>query len=268
MESRLPWMEEVPWEEIRRGFGLPGLSYDSPGQLAGSSSNDSRQMMNYTGQGSSSHSSDHTSAGEARSQYSREWEVVWCHERCFKPEAQPFRKKIRVLANMHRADLGSVKKIEKLLLHFQHLEKQVPPVRFQFFGIATDWREAKPCLKILRRTEDIQSGIQLTSVHAQIRPKFLVVFCENELQHKKAIHWAEGQLHCSFPIHCLHVNMTPPDAMCTDDLQGFSELLRTTAAELIQDDAPLIQRPHYIDAYGVATDDLADALMHGVRLSL
>ena len=55
---------------------------------------------------------------------------------------------------MHGADLASVKKPNKFFLHFERLRSLWPPVQFNSFGIATDWREAKPCLEVFEQLDE------------------------------------------------------------------------------------------------------------------
>lgn len=223
----------------------------------------------------------------------RSWQLIWCQEHCFRPEREGFRKSLKVQANMHGADLACVKKLDKFFLHFERLRNLWPPVQFDFFGIVTDWREAKPCLDAFEHLDDdLIAELQLTP--AQTKPRFIVVFCDHEFQRTKALQWAESKAVCGIRIYCLQVNM---DINVAPGMQGdmrvFADVLRAAAASGgIERNVPYSPKginqsmePAYVDIQrreadihipepsytGISTidpEDLARALANGQRLRL
>jgi len=101
------------------------------------------------------------------------WCLVWCHERCHKPENMELRKSINAAAKEVDAALVCMRKANKFELWLDRAE-HAP------FALLTDWREAKPCIQTL--------SLQPPSN----RPACTVLLCTMERQFERASSWAQA----------------------------------------------------------------------------
>eukprot|EP00931_Biecheleriopsis_adriatica_P099260 TRINITY_DN7365_c0_g1_i1.p1 TRINITY_DN7365_c0_g1~~TRINITY_DN7365_c0_g1_i1.p1 ORF type:complete len:261 (-),score=42.56 TRINITY_DN7365_c0_g1_i1:127-909(-) len=91
---------------------------------------------------------------------SRHWHLVWCNERCFKPEAAGLRSMLQVVALEGGGSIICYKK------------EQSPYV------LLCAWREVKPCLEGLERNQVQQQPLAI-GVHTETAPS-----------HERASEWA------------------------------------------------------------------------------
>jgi len=255
------WLDSDQERQTSLEYGLPS-SVETDTSF--SSTKNSKSHTSYN-----SHGSTTPGSATVNTKYFRRWQVVWCQEHSFKYDGGGLRERLRVSANMHGADLACVKKSHKILLHFKRLQGLLPIVKLDFFGIITDWREAKPCLELFEQLDEAQIA-ELKLLPSQTKPEFLVVFCENQSQHNKAVLWA-NKAESPFPIYC----MLAPDKEQLD-LRAFSDVLGATCAKMSKGNNPppdlhpisQSQEPEFIDIHNILSQDLSSALADGVRLRL
>jgi len=120
-----------------------------------------------------------------------DWSMVWCHERCHKPDLEGFREALRAAMVDAGGNLVCLKKATGLHRRVQNL--QAMP-----FVLLCDWREAKPCMELLADNSYGWSHL-------------MIVYTEHMKQFKMASRWAEEQ--CD--QHVVHVI---PSTTITDEL--------------------------------------------------
>eukprot|EP00931_Biecheleriopsis_adriatica_P099261 TRINITY_DN7365_c0_g2_i1.p1 TRINITY_DN7365_c0_g2~~TRINITY_DN7365_c0_g2_i1.p1 ORF type:complete len:282 (-),score=19.47 TRINITY_DN7365_c0_g2_i1:218-1000(-) len=106
---------------------------------------------------------------------SRHWYLVWCHERCHKPDAAKLRDMLLKVAAEGGGSIVLHKKSNKLLEWLaRHGESR--------YVLLSDWREAKPCLEGLGCSEGVVKG----------QPLAFCVYCESMKTYERALEWAQG----------------------------------------------------------------------------
>jgi len=116
------------------------------------------------------------------------WRILWCHERCHKPDNEGRRAQLNEVTRTAGASLVCLKKASK---YGDWLRKgQRPP-----YILLTDWREVKPCL-------GIASQVMLSN-----QPTFTVVLCEEQSHFDRAHAWAGALPRRADPVHvCKDLN--------------------------------------------------------------
>lgn len=102
------------------------------------------------------------------------WRLIWCHERCHKGECELLRNTVNEAAAQAGARLIALKKASKFAMWLGRTRR--PP-----FILLTDWREAKPCMRII------------TQVHPEPWPAAVIVLCSLQQQVGRAAVWARDQ---------------------------------------------------------------------------
>jgi len=116
------------------------------------------------------------------------WRVVWCHERCHKPDNEGQRAQLKEVTGTAGASLVCLKKASK---YADWLRKGQRPA----YILLTDWREVKPCL-------GFASKIAVSN-----QPTFTVVLCEEQRHFERAHAWAEALPRRADPVHvCKDLN--------------------------------------------------------------
>lgn len=110
------------------------------------------------------------------------WRVVWCHERCHKPDNEERRMQLNEATGTAGASLVCLKKASK---YADWLRKGQRPA----YILLTDWREVKPCL-------GFASQVALSN-----QPTFTVVLCEEQSHFDRAQAWAEALPPRADPVH-------------------------------------------------------------------
>lgn len=99
------------------------------------------------------------------------WNLIWCHERCYKLENEPTRKMLQEHAPAHGAFVILLRKAAQLALWLDcHPQKP--------YVLLSDWREARPCIKVLRGD------------FRRVRPQQMIVLCESPKQLQRASGWS------------------------------------------------------------------------------
>jgi len=151
-----PWCQSAYWNTATMGWG------------------DGCQKLNVM--------SDASTAASAEA-FLTTWNIVWCYERCFKPENDERRVKLTELAQSASATLGMFKKTHKFAAKLAKAQR--PP-----YILLTDWREAKPSLQVAAQEP----------VHNQ--PVFSVVACdEEEKVYERAKQWMDELPPRTDPVH-------------------------------------------------------------------
>lgn len=110
------------------------------------------------------------------------WRLVWCHERCHKPENEGLRALLGDAARSAGAALVCFKKASKFAVWLWSAQR--PP-----YILLTDWRELKPCINTAKQ------------VHISNQPTFTVVFCQEARLHERASAWAKSLPPRADPVH-------------------------------------------------------------------
>lgn len=127
-------------------------------------------------------------AGACPAHSRKSWRVVWCHERCHKPDNEGRREELDEVTGTAGASLVCLKKASK---YGDWLRRGQRPA----YILLTDWREVKPCL-------GIASQAALSN-----QPTFTVVLCEEQCQFHRAQAWAEALPRRADPVHvCKDLN--------------------------------------------------------------
>mmetsp|Transcript_83786 Transcript_83786/g.233694 ORF Transcript_83786/g.233694 Transcript_83786/m.233694 type:complete len:268 (-) Transcript_83786:140-943(-) len=100
------------------------------------------------------------------------WRLVWCHERCHKPENEARRQAMGNEIVQLGAGLVCMKKAKQFGLW---IEREPRPV----YVLVTDWREAQPCMHAVSQHSNNN------------RPIFTIVICDSERQQSRAAEWAK-----------------------------------------------------------------------------
>lgn len=111
------------------------------------------------------------------------WQLVWCHERCSKPDKNLDREDITSAAAEAGFHTVLVKKAAKYgdwlttrsRVHVQHV-------------LVTSWREAKPCIA------------RLMQLPAGRRPRAIAVFCELPCDFIRASRWSASEEAADIPL--------------------------------------------------------------------
>lgn len=117
------------------------------------------------------------------------WLMIWCHERCYKPERSELRAHLTDVAMSLNAGILCMKKAVKY-------ESWMKRTNSRTHVLITDWREAKPCLQAM--TADSRQ---------REWPETMIILCDLPKSHENAMSWAAKQ-----DGHCkLHVLLERPD---------------------------------------------------------
>jgi len=109
------------------------------------------------------------------------WSMIWCHERCHKPDMEEFRKALQEAIEGVGGELVCLKKAS-VFERWLHRMQPFPYV------MLCDWREAKPCMEVWEQLDNTA-------------PRFTIVCTSNMKQFKVASKWAQGVR----PNHSVHV---------------------------------------------------------------
>jgi len=113
----------------------------------------------------------------------RAWQVIWCHERCYKPECKKPRCELASIVRQAGGSLLCMKKSQQFTMWLATKQK---PAYF----LVADWRETKPCIDALEEAD---------ATHWPFR---VIVLCDTPKQFKKASHWAECYSHAlMYDVH-------------------------------------------------------------------
>jgi len=104
------------------------------------------------------------------------WRLVWCHERCHKPEHEDRCHTIQAEIHDLGASLVCLKKASKFACWLQRAPRPL-------YVLITDWREAQPCVQFLGESSQ-QPRIS--------RPAFTLVLCSTSRQASRAAEWVRG----------------------------------------------------------------------------
>ncbi|CAK9110744.1 unnamed protein product [Durusdinium trenchii] len=141
---------------------------------------------------------------EARARAS--WLMIWCHERCYKPERE-LRAHLTDVAMNLSAGILCMKKAVKY-------ETWMKRTKNRFHVLITDWREAKPCMNAVE--ESLQTDW----------PEMIIVLCDLPKSHENALQWASKQDSNKAKIHVL---LESPDQQ---HFQVITELLQSCYAKM------------------------------------
>lgn len=211
----------------------------------------------------SASSSSSSSGGPNKKNYSQGWQVVWCQESCFRDHKEQWRHTLKMLANLHGADLACIKRPNKLAQHFESLKTARPRGQLKYWVAVTTWREAKPVIKLCEQ-----------GTLVPMMPRFMVVVCEAGSQYRKASNWAESRDR-PCPIYCVREGIASSIGEGSHSVD--SELLEILdLLSLPLDELPLPSVFHLcractksaIDLNAVTASQLPHLLKHSVRLSL
>jgi len=109
------------------------------------------------------------------------WLLIWCHERCYKPERSALRAHLTEVAMSLSAGILCVKKAVKY-------EAWMKRTNNKFHVLITDWREAKPCVHAVEESQQEDSW-----------PEMIIILCDLPKSHENAVQWAAKQT-CKAPI--------------------------------------------------------------------
>merc|ERR1712012_1277016 len=100
------------------------------------------------------------------------WVMIWCHERCHKPDTDDFRKVLHEAIGSVGGKLVCLKKAS-VFERWLHRQQHVPYV------MLCDWREAKPCMEVCDQ-------------ECSSPPRCTIVCAATEKQYTVAAKWAQG----------------------------------------------------------------------------
>jgi hypothetical protein len=146
------------------------------------------------------------------------WRVVWCYERCHKQESVAQREKIRMATKACDATLICLKKAKQFAEWTERGPR--PP-----FMLVADWREAKPCIKVI------------CSPECQSKPILTVVVCTSQQQHSRASTWAQTLPPSAGCVHICEHSSVPQNPLAV-----FLEKFFTTPSSQVQ--AALVDTQH------------------------
>lgn len=112
------------------------------------------------------------------------WLMIWCHERCYKPERSELRAHLTDVAMSLNAGILCMKKAVKY-------ETWMKRSNSRTHVLITDWREAKPCLQAM------QDGGQ------REWPETMIILCDLPKSHENAVSWAAKQDVSKCKLHVL-----------------------------------------------------------------
>lgn len=112
------------------------------------------------------------------------WVMIWCHERCYKPERSELRAHLTDVAMSLNAGILCMKKAVKY-------ETWMKRSNSRTHVLITDWREAKPCLQVMQ-----DSG-------QRERPETMIILCDLPKSHENAVSWAAKQDVSKCKLHVL-----------------------------------------------------------------
>lgn len=101
------------------------------------------------------------------------WQLVWCHERCYKTECDEKRQALSNTAQCTGGELVCFKKSKKF-------EEWLEGNQGTPYILLADWREVKPCLQVA--VEQLPCN----------RPVYTLVLAEVPSQHERAVAWAQS----------------------------------------------------------------------------
>lgn len=138
------------------------------------------------------------------------WQLIWCHERCHKPELDGFRSTMIKCLQEACGRLVCLKKAASLERRLSHIMK-VPAV------LLTDWREAKPCMQVLAESPNL-NGVVTVVVYTECK------------QLRAARCWAADlprSLKTQFPVTILpHLGTAEEVTACAWELLVKSQMLQ------------------------------------------
>jgi len=124
------------------------------------------------------------------------WQVVWCHEHCYKPPCAEWRNALAEASQEAGATLRCMKKAFQFV-DWSAVHGNVPSV------LLTDWREVKQCMEyVLQRCP-------------QNKPMLTVVLCGNSKQYYRASSWAKGLAESSGRVH-VRMDAASPKELISD----------------------------------------------------
>jgi hypothetical protein len=100
------------------------------------------------------------------------WRLVWCHERCHKPENESRRHALSSAASQLGAGLVCFKKARRFELWIERSRRPT-------YALLTDWREAQPCMQAILKNRE------------RNQPAYVVVLCDSGRQLGRAHQWAK-----------------------------------------------------------------------------
>lgn len=119
--------------------------------------------------------SNRIAEGDARLQrLASPWQLVWCHERCHKPDSEPIRQAL-VDVLWRTAGTGSFSSFKKAKA-FDDWRVRVPAG--EPYVLFTDGREVKPCMEAMAMKDP------------ERRPMLIAVLCEQPRQFARIKDWA------------------------------------------------------------------------------
>jgi len=127
------------------------------------------------------------------------WRLIWCHERCHKPENEMLCNALRRAVRDMGASLICLKKANQFVDWLQRTQR--PP-----YVLVTDWREAQPCLQSLQqgasRADGGRSELDM--------PACVVVLCNSLRQFGRASEWARNLSNIMVPVIVCERSNIPP----------------------------------------------------------
>lgn len=100
-----------------------------------------------------------------------QWKLIWCHERCYKAELSDFRLSLTEAADKAGYEVICFKKVTGF-------KKWIAEVAIPPSVLLTDWREAKPCVEVLDKS--------------QTTFKVVIVYVSDDKQLRAASKWAQA----------------------------------------------------------------------------
>eukprot|EP00928_Gymnodinium_smaydae_P006954 TRINITY_DN12484_c0_g1_i4.p2 TRINITY_DN12484_c0_g1~~TRINITY_DN12484_c0_g1_i4.p2 ORF type:complete len:356 (-),score=72.01 TRINITY_DN12484_c0_g1_i4:68-1135(-) len=120
--------------------------------------------------------------GSSKSPSNPQWQLAWCSERCFKAEQADQLRELAEIAENAGGALVSFRKAKRYQQWLSQRKESATP-----YVLATDWREAKPCLAGIMAMEEFVQDI------ASVLPLMLVVICnKSEAHYSRACNWASS----------------------------------------------------------------------------
>mmetsp|Transcript_47895 Transcript_47895/g.111896 ORF Transcript_47895/g.111896 Transcript_47895/m.111896 type:complete len:296 (+) Transcript_47895:166-1053(+) len=110
------------------------------------------------------------------------WLLVWCHERCYKPERLELRVHLTDTAMKLSAGILRMKKAVKYEAWSKRTDNKL-------HVLITDWREAKPCVHAVEESQQKDSW-----------PEVIIILCDLPKSHENAMQWASRQTATKTPI--------------------------------------------------------------------
>eukprot|EP00435_Cladocopium_sp_Y103_P010583 s2319_g2.t1 len=112
------------------------------------------------------------------------WLMIWCHERCYKPERSELRAHLTDVAMSLNAGILCMKKAVKYETWMKRSNNRT-------HVLITDWREAKPCLNAMEESRPREW------------PETMIILCDLPKSHENAISWAAKQDVSKCKLHVL-----------------------------------------------------------------